>query len=436
MKTIYKKLLFLLLFLPFLAFSQSQLSGVVTDESTGQPLPGVNVIVKGTSNGASTDFDGNFSLSNVSNGAVIEFTFLGYKSKTVNFTGQKVINVTMSEDMDVLDEVVMVGYGSVKKKDATGSVSVISAKDFNKGANVTADNLINGKIAGVSINAGGGRPGEVPTIRIRGGSSLLANNDPLVVVDGLPMNTSVLASINPNDIESYSVLKDASATAIYGSRAANGVILITTKKGSKTLQVDYNIQYGSGNKFNTVEAFSADEYRNYVARVGTPEQLARLGNANTNWQNEIYRRTDFIDNNLSMRGNLFKTIPTRLTIGNTYSEGLRLTDFLNRNTVSLNMNPSFFDDHLKLRLAVNYTNNRRRNAPSVEGSAIRFDPTQPVYDAESPFEGFFEHRTGNTIADFAPIATQNPVATLLQTNNRSENFKTFGNFEVDYKFHF
>jgi TonB-dependent starch-binding outer membrane protein SusC len=436
MKTIYKKLLFLLLFLPFLAFSQSQLSGVVTDESTGQPLPGVNVIVKGTSNGASTDFDGNFSLSNVSNGAVIEFTFLGYKSKTVNFTGQKVINVTMSEDMDVLDEVVMVGYGSVKKKDATGSVSVISAKDFNKGANVTADNLINGKIAGVSINAGGGRPGEVPTIRIRGGSSLLANNDPLVVVDGLPMNTSVLASINPNDIESYSVLKDASATAIYGSRAANGVILITTKRGSKTLQVDYNIQYGSGNKFNTVEAFSADEYRNYVARVGTPEQLARLGNANTNWQNEIYRRTDFIDNNLSMRGNLFKTIPTRLTIGNTYTEGLRLTDFLNRNTVSLNMNPSFFDDHLKLRLAVNYTNSRRRNAPGVEGSAIRFDPTQPVYDAESPFEGFFEHRTGNTIADFAPIATQNPVATLLQTNNRSENFKTFGNFEVDYKFHF
>jgi len=436
MKTIYKKLLFLLLFLPFSVLAQSKISGTVTDQATGQPLPGVNVIVKGTTNGASTDFDGNFSLSNVNQGAVIEFTFLGYKSQNVSYTGQKNLNIGLSEDTDLLDEVVMIGYGTVKKKDATGSVAVVTAKDFNQGANVTADNLINGKIAGVSINAGGGRPGEVPTIRIRGGSSLLATNDPLVVVDGLPMNTSVLASINPNDIESYSVLKDASATAIYGSRASNGVILITTKRGAKSLQVDYNIQYGSGTQFNKVDVFSANDYRNYVNSVGTPEQIARLGNANTDWQDEIYRRTDFIDNNLTMRGNLFKTIPTRLTIGNTYQEGLRLTDFLNRNTVSLNMSPSFFNDHLKLRLAVNYTNNRRRNAPGVEGSAIRFDPTQPVYDATSPFEGFYEHRNGNTIADFAPIATLNPVATLLQTNNRSENFKTFGNFEVDYKFHF
>jgi len=446
MKTMYKKFLYVLILLPFMAYAQGgTVSGTVTDGATGMGLPGVNIIVKGTSNGATTDFDGNYSLSRLNNGDVIEFSYIGYISKSVNYTGQNKIDVNLQEDSGLLDEVtlVAVGYGAVRKRDMTGSVTQISAKDFNKGANVTADNLLNGRVAGVTINAGGGSLGARPEIRIRGGSSLAASNDPLVVVDGLPMSVDVLNRINPNDIESFSILKDASATAIYGTRASNGVILITTKKGGKTLEVEYNTQYGSGTKFNTIETFNADQFRNFIGGIDAnpalfPGQVLsdRLGNANTNWQEEIYRRTDFIDNNLSLRGSLFNMIPTRLTIGNTYQEGLRLTDNLNRNTFALNLNPSFFDNHLKLRLSVNYTNTRRRNAPAVEGSAIFFDPTQPVFDPESPFDGFFEFRNGPGIANFAPIAPRNPVATLLQTNNRSVNRKLFGNFEVDYKFHF
>lgn len=434
--------------MPLSVLAQSSISGVVLDAKTSQPLPGVNVIVQGASNSTTTDFDGKFLLNGLKNGDKIVVSYVGYQSETINYSGQKQVSVSLNEDSTQLQEVVVqIGYGSVKKKDATGSVTVISAKDFNKGANVTVDNLLTGKVAGVAINTNGGSPGSVPTIRIRGGSSLLANNDPLIVLDGLPMDSRVLATLNPNDVESFTVLKDASATAIYGSRASNGVIIITTKKGGKNLQVEYNFQYGSGNKFNKIDVLSADQFReavNFVYPVtgSSPNDAFnqsirdKVGTANTDWQEEIYRRTDYIDNNLSLKGNLFKRIPTRLTIGNTYQEGLRLTDKLNRNSVSLNMSPSFFDNHLKTRLSVNFTNSKRRNAPGVEGSAILMDPTQPVYDPESPFDGFFEFRSGNTLNSFAPIAVPNPVAQLLQTNNTSENNKLFGNFEVDYKFHF
>lgn len=445
MKTLSKKLLFTLILMPFLVLSQGAVNGVVKDASTGQPLPGVNVIVKGTQNGTSTDFDGKYSLSKLKSGDVIEFSFIGYKTQDVTYTNQKTLNVSLVEEASALDEItiVAVGYGTVRKKDATGSVSLVTAKDFNKGAVVTADNLLNGKVAGVTINAGGGAPGATPTIRIRGGSSLLASNDPLVVVDGLPMDSRVLATLNPNDVESFSILKDASATAIYGTRASNGVILITTKKGGKTLQVEFNTQYGSGKKFNKVDVFSANQFRDFIGQIDQnpnlfPNQVLsnRLGNANTDWQEEIYRRTDFIDNNLSVRGNLFNRIPTRLTVGNTYQEGLRLTDHMTRNTFALNMSPTFFNDHLKVRLSANYANTKRRNAPGVEGNALTFDPTQPVYDPTSPYDGFFEFRNGPGIGQFAPIAPRNPVAQLLQTNNRSINRKVFGNLELDYKFHF
>lgn len=449
MKTIYKKLLFLLLFLPFLAFSQGQVSGVVTDESTGQPLAGVNVIVKGTSKGVSTDFDGKFSLSNVAKGSTIEFSFIGYKTQDVAYTGQAQMNVTMTEDSQLLDEVVLVsvGYGTVKRKDATGAVTSISAKDFNQGVVATPENLLNGRVAGVSINAGGGAPGSGAQIRIRGGSSLSASNDPLIVLDGLPLSsgsgagaTSVLASINPNDIESFSILKDASATAIFGSRASNGVIIINTKRAGKALQVDYNFQYGSGKKFNEIDVFGADQFRqvvtDYATRVNRPELIDRLGTANTNWQEEIYRRTDFVDNNISIRGSLFKKIPTRLSIGNTYQEGLRLTNNFNRSTVSLNMSPVLFGDHLKVTLAANYSNQRNRFADAVEGTAIVFDPTQPVYDAESPYDGFFEYRNGPNTSNFLTQVARNPVAQLLQTNDTGKNNRIFGNLNLDYKFHF
>lgn len=450
MKTIYKKLLFALLFLPLTMLAQSTLSGNVADLKSGQPLPGVNVIVKGTTKGTTTDFDGNFLLSDLKKGDILEFSYVGYKTLDVAYDSQKSISISLEEDLTQLDEVtlVAVGYGTVKKKDATGAVATVSTKDFNKGANATAESLLNGRVAGVTINQSGA-PGSGAEIRIRGGSSLLASNDPLIVIDGLPVAnttgegaTSVLSSINPNDIESFTVLKDASATAIYGSRAANGVIIITTKRAGKTLQVDYNFQYGTGKKFNQVDVYSANQYRELISTVfpqingENSAQMNKLGSANTDWQDEIYRRTDFVDNNLSVKGNLFKTIPTRLSVGNTYQEGLRLTNSFTRNSVALNLSPEFFENHLKFRVAANYTSQKNRFAAGVEGSAIRFDPTQPVYDAESPYDGFFEYRNGPNESNFLAPATRNPVAQLMQTKDIGENNRVFGNFEIDYKFHF
>ncbi|MCB9425991.1 MAG: TonB-dependent receptor plug domain-containing protein [Flavobacteriales bacterium] len=237
MKTMIKKLLLLLVFLPCSMMAQT-MSGVVSDAMG--PLPGVNIVVQGTSNGTATDFDGNYSLSNLKNGDVVVFSFMGFKDFKVTYAGQAKQNVTMAEDAQALDEVVVVGYGSVKKEDLTGSVSLVTAKDFNKGAINTVDGLLNGRTPGVNVTSSG-TPGNGATIRIRGQSSLLGNNDPLIVVDGLPI-TGGLSSVNPNDIASFSILKDASATAIYGNRGANGVILITTKKGSsESLKVSVNM---------------------------------------------------------------------------------------------------------------------------------------------------------------------------------------------------
>ncbi len=442
MKTIYNKLLFLLLMLPFSVLAQSTVDGVVVDSKTKQPLPGVNVIVQGTQSGTSTDFDGKFKLSKLKKGDKLVFSFIGYKNEVITYDSQKMLSVSLSEEANTLQEVVVqVGYGNVKKKDATGSVSTLAAKDFNKGANVTAENLLSGRVAGVTVNAGGGAPGSGSEIRIRGGSSLNASNDPLIVIDGLPLlnvenksSTSILAALNPNDIESFSVLKDASATAIYGSRASNGVIIITTKRGGKKLAVDYNFQYGSGKTFNQVSVYDAAQFRN-VIQAHKPGLLSSLGNSDTNWQKEIYRRTDFVDNNLSLRGNLFGFIPARLSIGNTYQEGLRLTNSFNRNTVSTTLNPSFLKDHLKFRLSASVANENNRFADGVEGSAIHFDPTQPVYQAGSPFGGFFEfYNPSNGNAN--NLAPRNPVAQLLQTYDTGRNNRVYGNFETDYKLHF
>ncbi len=441
MKTIYTKLLFLLLLLPFSALAQSTLDGVVLDAKSKQPIPGVNVIIQGTSTGTSTDFDGKFKLSKVNNGDKVVFSFIGYSSVTVEFNNQKNLTVSLEEESNQLQEVVVqVGYGNVKKKDATGSVTLLTSKDFNKGANITAENLLNGRVAGLTINTSGA-PGSGSEIRIRGGASLFAKNDPLIVIDGLPIEnntgtgaTSILSSINPSTIESFSVLKDASATAIYGSRASNGVIIITTKKGGKKLSVDYNFQYGSGKLVKTLDVFSADEFRQIIADK-LPGRVSELGTANTDWQKEIYRRTDFVDNSLTIKGNLFNVIPSRITVGNTYQEGLRLTNSFNRNTVSVAMNPSLFKDHLKLKLNANYSNENNRFTDGVEGAAIRFDPTQPVYKSNSIYGGFFEYyNPGN--GQITPQTIRNPVAQLLQTDDRGINNRVYGNFELDYKFHF
>ena len=442
MKTIYKKLLFLLLFLPFCVLAQNTIGGTVLDKVTGQPIPGVNVNVQGSTTGASTDLDGKFRLSNVKKGDKVVFSFIGYKSETVVFNNQQSISVQLEEDASQLKEVVIqVGYGTVKKKDATGAVAVLGAKDFNKGVTVNADNLLNGRVAGVTVNAGGGAPGSGSTIRIRGGSSLNASNDPLIVIDGLPIenttgtgSTSFLSSLNPSTIESFSILKDASATAIYGSRASNGVILITTKKGGKNLSVEFNSMLGIGNLIKTVDVFDAETLRKVVTEKN-PSLLSRLGNANTDWQNEIYRQTAYTDANVSVRGSLLGVLPTRLTVGKTYQEGLRLTNVFDRNTVGLALNPTLFQDHLKLRLNANYSNENNSFTDAVEGSAINFDPTQPVYDNTSKFANFYENYDHATGA-LTPQTTRNPVAQLLQTDNTGYSNRLFGNFEADYKMHF
>jgi iron complex outermembrane receptor protein len=433
MKTIYQKLLFLLLLLPFSVFAQGTLEGVVTDAKTKQPLPGVNVVVQGTTTGVSTDFDGKFKLAKLKKGDKLVFSSIGYRSETIEFNNQSSITVSLEEEANQLQEVVVqVGYGSVKKKDATGSVDLITSKDFNKGAITSVDGLLNGRASGVVVTSSG-TPGNDAVIRIRGGSSLLASNDPLIVVDGLPLAPgSGLSSVNPNDIDTFSILKDASATAIYGNRGSNGVILITTKKGSKK---DIQVSLNTFTTYNTlakkIDVFSADQYRWLVSRVA-PDKVGLLGAANTDWQDEIFNNSYTSDVHLSATGNLFGVVPSRLSLGNTDNNGVLMTSNFKRSTISATLNPSFFDNHLKVNLTGNYSYTFRRNADEgAIGSAISYDPTQSVYDENSIFAGYTEWTgAGN------PRGTANPVSLLNESRNIGNQQRFFGNFNVDYKFHF
>ncbi|MBZ4044694.1 SusC/RagA family TonB-linked outer membrane protein [Flavobacterium hibisci] len=444
MKTISQKLLFLFLLLPFTMLAQSTLKGTVVDKATGQPIPGVNVNVQGAPGGTSTGFDGNFELSNVKNGNKILVSFIGYKTATVDYNGQKTLNISLEEDTNQLKEVVVqVGYGTVKKKDATGAVAVLSSKEFNKGLNVTPESLLTGRISGVTVT-GGGAPGARANIRIRGGSSLNASNDPLIVVDGLPLSnavpdgsTSILSTIDPNDIESFTVLKDASASAIYGSRAANGVIVITTKKGSKdALKVTFNSQTGISSIAKKIDVLSADQFRELVNEKGSAAQKALLGTANTDWQDEVFRSVVTLDNNISASGSLFKKLPSRLSVGNTNTPGILKNTSFERTTTSLSLNPVLFDNHLKIDINGNlsFGKNQFQDENSVIGSAINFDPTQSVYDEGSRYGGYFEWLQAN--GDVNLLAAKNPVARINQNTRKSTSTRKWGNVRVDYKLHF
>lgn len=426
-------------------YSQNNIvTGVVKDASTSQPLPGVSIVLKGTTNGVSTDFDGNYSIQ-ANNGDILVFSYIGFKSVEIKVTSN-ILDVALSEDFEKLNEVVVIGYGTTTIKDATGSVTAITAEDFNQGNIVTPENLINGRVAGLTVNTGG-EPGSGSTIRIRGGSSLGASNDPLIVIDGLPIDNvsiggsrSILSTINPNEIESFSVLKDASATAIYGSRASNGVIIISTKKGKRDLSVDFNMSMGVNTLTKTVDVFSAEEYRKLVTEQ-QPDLLPLLGTSNTNWQDEIYRSSLSSNQNLSIQGSLFDKIPTRLSIGRTLQDGLRLTSEYERNSGTISLNPTFFDDHLKVSLNANGSLEKNRFAQGEEGNAITFDPTQAVYDVNSPFGGFFQYTNLNNDgilneSDLVSLAPFNPVANLLQRKNLSDVKRFYGNLKLDYKFHF
>ena len=431
----------ILLSTSFTMFAQQTVKGVVKEKATGEYLPGVSVVVKGTTRGSETDFDGNFTIEKVKTGDILVFRYLGYADKEVVISVSFNLTIELEESSEQLEEIVVVGYGTTTIRDATGSVEAITEKKFTKGNIVTPENLLSGRVAGVNITTSGA-PGSGSQIRIRGGSSLNASNDPLIVVDGLPMSGTaggsrgVLATINPNDIASFSILKDASATAIYGSRGANGVIIITTKKGRKEYSLDYDFQMGFGEIKDRINVFDGAAFRNLVAQK-QPSMSGLLGTANTNWQDEIYQKSVSTQHNITARGQIFGIIPTRLSVGFAGIEGNILTSQYDRATVSLSMNPSFFDNHFKISLNYNraFENNRFADAGQV-GAALRYDPTQPVYDATSPFGGFYQHLTRTPQGILVNNGTRNPVASLLQNNNTSNVFRQYGNLKLEYNFHF
>lgn len=441
MKTILKALLLSLFIAPTLLMAQSTVKGTITDEADASPLPFVNVLIKGTATGTTSDVDGKYTIT-ANDGDIIVFSYLGYSTKEIVYNGQSTLDVTLTEDAAQLDEVILIGYGTTTKKDATGSVESITAKDFTKGNIVTPENLLSGRVAGVNITQDGG-PGSGSQILIRGGSSINASNNPLIVIDGLPVSNDdvngsrgILSNINPNDIESFSVLKDASATAIYGSRASNGVIIIVTKKGRSQLSVDLDTQYTFGEVADFIDVFTANEFRAQVLAQGLPDNLtSQLGNANTNWQDEIYRSTVSAIHNVTLRGQLFNALPVRFSFGATRQEGTVITDLAERRNLSLALNPKFFDDHLKVNINANLAFQDSRFADRGQiGAALRYDPTQSVLDPNSNFFGFYQHT--DPVTGVLLNGTTNPVANLLLANNRGDVNRVFGNINLDYKFHF
>lgn len=433
-----------ILFIPVSAFAQSQrtVTGTVSDE-TGEPLIGATVQIVGTSIGTSTDFDGKYTLKVPTTGKQLHVVYVGYNPITVDITSD-VINLTMKPNVEALDEVVVIGYGVQKKEDLTGSVASISEKDFNKGVISTPEELINGKIAGVQITNSGGSPNSYSTIRIRGGASLSASNDPLVVIDGVPMEigggvegqANFMQLINPNDIESMTILKDASSTAIYGSRASNGVILITTKKGSGDgIKVSFQTTNSISHKTRTVKSLSHDEFINVINTYGTESQKALIGDANTNWNDEIFHTAFGTDNNISISGRATDWLPFRVSLGAMYQDGILKTDNATRYTANINLSPTFFDNHLKIQLSGKgtYQNNRFANTGAI-WNAYAYDPTQPVYMDDQTFGGFFE--VMDNAGGPAQGAIANPVAMLEQYERKSNVYRLIGNIDIDYTTHF
>lgn len=439
-----RKLLLLMLFswASISVFAQNNVSGTVKDAKDGSGLPGVTVQVKGTNKGMQTNVDGKFQLSVPSN-AILVFSFIGKASQEITVGNQSVIDVALEDDVKTLNEVVVIGYGSQKKKDLTGSVAAINSEDFNKGNIASPDQLVVGKVAGVQITSNGGAPGAGSTIRIRGGASLNANNDPLIVIDGVPLDNSgitgspsALSMINPNDIESMNILKDASATAIYGSRASNGVILITTKKGAKgsALKVNFSSQASAAQSTGYINVLSADEFRTLINEKGTTAQKAVLGTANTDWQKQIYRTAISTDNNLSVTGSL-QNVPFRVSVGYTDQNGILKTSNMGRTSASIGVSPTFLNNHLKVdvNLKGSSVDNTFANTGAI-GAALAFDPTQPVYSGNNNYGGYWEWLN----ADGKPntIAPRNPLGLLNLTSDKSTVQRSIGNIQLDYKFHF
>ena len=456
--------------LPFGLLAQNTLKGVVLEGSSNQPLPGVNVLVAGTTNGTTTDFDGNFTLTNIKKGDKIVFSYIGFKDETLTYENQTTVTITLQENQQELKDVVVIGYGTTTKKDATGSLQSITTKDFNKGSIVSADQLLTGKAPGVRITNNGGQPDSAPNIRIRGGASLNANSSPLIVIDGIPVDNTTpagvsnpLSLINPNDIESFTILKDASAAAIYGSRASNGVIIITTKKGSSGApEFNYSSNVTIGKVGKKIDMMNGKQFTNFIQTyhpsltnslgiddpstaviddLSTPEVEGRIL-SNTDWQDAIYRTSISTDHNFSAKANLYGKIPFRASVGYTRNEGLVKTNDYERLSYSLKMTPKVFSDHLKIDANAKgiFTNKNAIDEGGALGGAINMDPTKPIRDNSSTnrFGGYYQDfvldGSGNPTNTIS--GQYNPVALLMQRTRPERAVRFLGNIEFDYKMHF
>lgn len=439
----YVWVLFALVFSVSVAAQKTVVKGNILDKDN-LPIIGANILEKGTSNGTISDVDGNFTLSITNPKATLLITYIGYKN--VEMPASANMKIMMTEDSEMLEDVVVIGYGSVKKSDATGSVTAIKPDDFNKGLRTTAQDALVGKVPGVNVVSSSGAPGTGATIRIRSGASLSASNDPLIVIDGVPVDNStiegggnVIGGINPDDIETFTVLKDASATAIYGSRASNGVIVITTKKGADTnLRFNYSTNLSVSTVTETLDILSADEFRQFVPTVSGVPASVTLGTASTDWQDEIYRTAFGQEHNFSVSGKVKQNAPYRLSVGYTNQNGVIRTNNYERFTFNGGISPKFFDNHLTvdLNLKVSYENNKKVDE-SVVNNALRYDPTRPVKTgsataATDPGLGYFIWMNGNSPM---AIQTDNPVAQLDLQDIRNKVTRSIGNASFNYKVH-
>lgn len=418
------------------------IKGEVTDAQNGEALIGATVMVEGEKGGTVTDFDGNFSLQVSSSAKKIKVSYIGYIDKVLSISDN--MKVKLESDSKALADVVVIGYGTARKSDLTGSVATVKSKDFNKGLVSSPEQLINGKVSGVQIMSNSGSASAGSTIRVRGGASLNASNDPLIVLDGVPLeqggisgnSSNFLSMINPSDIESMTVLKDASSTAIYGSRASNGVIIITTKKGQQgAVKVNFNTTNSLQTRAQMVDMLSRDEFVNVINQYGTDNQKSLLGTANTDWNDEVYRTAFGTDNNLSVSGSIDKWLPFRVSVGYYNQSGLVRKDNVERWTGNVVLTPSFFQDHLKLTINAKGTlNNNSFNNGGAVWAAATFNPTIPVYSGNDKYGGYNEALD----ADGYPVnaGVRNPRGLVDLYDSKSKVSRFIGSMEVDYKVHF
>lgn len=418
------------------------IKGEVTDAQNGEALIGATVMVEGEKGGTVTDFDGNFSLQVSSSAKKIKVSYIGYIDKVLSISDN--MKVKLESDSKALADVVVIGYGTARKSDLTGSVATVKSKDFNKGLVSSPEQLINGKVSGVQIMSNSGSASAGSTIRVRGGASLNASNDPLIVLDGVPLeqggisgnSSNFLSMINPSDIESMTVLKDASSTAIYGSRASNGVIIITTKKGQQgAVKVNFNTTNSLQTRTQMVDMLSRDEFVNVINQFGTDNQKSLLGTANTDWNDEVYRTAFGTDNNLSVSGSIDKWLPFRVSVGYYNQSGLVRKDNVERWTGNVVLTPSFFQDHLKLTINAKGTlNNNSFNNGGAVWAAATFNPTIPVYSGNDKYGGYNEALD----ADGYPVnaGVRNPRGLVDLYDSKSKVSRFIGSMDVDYKVHF